>query len=141
VTTFPLRKCLGSTTLGLAMTLAAGCGGDVPVGGITNPNAGSMVDRDKASNRTDMPVADQNAGNKEPIAEAASSSPSSTGTSAGTGGPGGGQPGKSGEVRQTSPEAATSAPATPNAKQNSGEASGGTKPSGSIKEGTPRSPQ
>lgn len=141
-----LGECLGATALGLALTLAAGCGGDVPVGGITNPNAGSMVDHDKAATRTDMNVTDQNAGNKEPIAESASSSPSSTGTSAGTGGPGGGQPGKdkAADVRQAAPEAATPAPtpaATPNAKENAGAASGGTRPSGPIKDGTPRSPQ
>lgn len=129
---------LGPAALGLALTVAAaGCGSDSTVGGLTNPNAGSVVDRDTARTRDDLPAPDLNASRKEPIAESAASSPSSTGTTAGTGGPGGGQPGK------TSTEAATptATPATPAAKENSGEASGGTKPADTIKEGTPKSPQ
>ncbi len=120
------------------LTLAAsGCGSDSTVGGLTNPNPGSVVDHDKASSRDDLPTRDLNADRKEPIAEAASTSPASTGTTSGTGGPGGGQPGNA-----TTPETKTPTPSeTPVAKENSGNASGGTKPADTIKDGTPKSPQ
>ena len=132
-------KCWGASAFGLMLAFgAAGCGSSQPVAGITNPNPGSVVDRDKAAIRTDINVPDENAGKSEPVAEAASSSPSGTGTTAGTAG---GHPAADSDSRETSPESASSPPATPADKSNSGEASGGTKPSGPIKEGTPRSPQ
>ena len=132
VKTFQIRECLGASALSLALTVAAsGCGSSVPVGGITNPNAGSIVDRDKQAVRTDMNVTDLNAAQKEPIADEAAKIPAGAGVMSGPG---------SGTV-QGSPEAASSAPATPAAKENAGEASGGTRPSGPIKAGTPTSPQ
>ena len=141
-----LRTSIGTKTafqpaafvLAAALSVAsAGCGSDSTVGGLTNPNPGSVVDRDKGAVRVDTPVPDLNAGNKEPAAEVGASSTSGTGSNAGTGAAGG-QPGSKPEDRSATSQGPK---ANPPAKENSGDASGGSKPSGEIKDGTPKSPQ
>jgi hypothetical protein len=126
----PFRKTLASSAVALALASAvSGCGSDSTVGGLVNPNPGSVVDRDKSGARTDLPIPDENAGGKEPIADSAASQPATTGgASSGLKG----EPGK---------DAAKGTPGTPATKENSGGASGDTKPPGPIKDGTPKSPQ
>lgn len=139
-TLFSLKSlALGASVL--LLTAAAGCENGRPGAGFTNPGPGSTSARDKASSRTDLPVPDLNADHKEPIAETGASSPSATGTNAGAGGPGGGQRGANGDARQVSPEATSSAPASPPRKDNAGSAAGDTKPADKINTGTPRGPQ
>lgn len=138
MTTRGIRNGLRASALGVAIAVSAsGCGSSTPVGGVTNPNPGSVVDPDKAATRVDLPVPNLNADHKEPVAEEArplpadnnapaASSPSTTNN----------------DARRASPEAATPSPsASPNADQNTGNASGATKPADSIREGTPKSPQ
>lgn len=76
-----LYAALAASALALA---ASGCDSSHPVGGLTNPNPGAVVDSDKASSRTDLPV--PSAAKDDPIREAVSSSPGNTRTSTGVGG-------------------------------------------------------
>jgi hypothetical protein len=72
-------KCLYASALSLAVVVT-GCDSDRPVAGITNPNAGSMADPDKAAVRTDLPVPDANPGARDPIAEVARPIPAAPAT-------------------------------------------------------------
>ncbi len=112
-------KCLGALALAIAVT---GCGESVPVGGLTNPNPGSVVDRDKGAVRSDLPIPDTNAGKEPIITDSAASKDGAM----------------EADLRSKSPPVPA---ATPLAKENAGSAAGATKPAAPTKDGTPRSPQ
>jgi hypothetical protein len=115
---------LGASAAAMLAVLAAGCETAPPGAGFTNPAPGESAGRDKPSDRTDLSVPDANAGRDKPLAEAVGSVPP-IGPATAAGQPGKEEPAK--DVRQTSPETATSPPAKPPSNESSGKAQEGSK--------------
>lgn len=129
--TSTLRTILGGAALA---ALAAGCGTSPPGAGFTGGEKPTFTAEEKPAIRDDLRAGRPNPGDAT-LAESAASSPVAAGNNAGPGG------------RNMAPAdkgARPSAPAgSPPKIESSGEngAQGGTKPTGNINTGTPRSPQ
>lgn len=144
------RTTLGSMAVALAVT--AGCDTAPPGGGFTNGPAPDLT-ADKASVRTDAPDRDRTDQGELKGAGGLATMPDGGGMKdSGTGGKGG----NSGEfpAKATAPkssdartdtvgQAGSASAQPPSNKEGTGanSAAGGTKPSGDIKVGTPKSPQ
>jgi hypothetical protein len=133
-----------------AAVMASSCGNSPPGGGFTNGDKATFTADEKPAVRDDLKMPTNPDSGDASLADSAASSPAASGNNAGSGGRNAGQAGNppapkaeaSGE-KPASSQTSSSPPATPPKVESSDAAGaqGGTKPTGDIKAGTPRSPQ